>query len=98
MAGGGLKRMSGCSRVGRVGSVMRRSSNLRQFALGADRRVLLLRTAFCAVSIAVLTTVFAAPAPALDSSDQRPNSPSAQLPIFKNPRAALQAGLESYHA
>lgn len=41
---------------------------------------------------------FAVPAPALDGADQRLTSPTAQLPMFKDPRAALRAGLESYHA
>ena len=49
-------------------------------------------------AVAALMTVFAAPAPALDSSEQRQVSPSAQLPMFKDPRAALRAGLERYHA
>ncbi len=45
--------------------------------------------------VAILLVAFAAPAPALDGADQRLTSPTAQLPMFKDPRAALRAGLES---
>lgn len=50
------------------------------------------------VSVGFLIMAFAAPAPALDASEPRAVSATAPLPIFKDPQAALQAGLESYHA
>ncbi|HXY58354.1 MAG TPA: tetratricopeptide repeat protein [Methylocystis sp.] len=76
--------------VGRVGSVMKGAFQERTRARSVAQRV---------AALAALMTVFAAPAPALDSSDQRPTSPSStQLPMFKDPRAALRAGLERYHA
>ncbi|MGA8171642.1 MAG: tetratricopeptide repeat protein [Methylocystis sp.] len=46
----------------------------------------------------MLLMAFAVPAPALDGADQRLTSSTAQLPMFKDPRAALRAGLENYHA
>ena len=46
----------------------------------------------------MLVTAFVEPAPALDAP-RRPRSAETQpLPMFKDPRAALRAGLESYHA
>lgn len=50
-----------------------------------------------AASFAMLVTAFVAPAPALDAPSARAPE-TTPLPIFKNPRAALRAGLESYHA
>ncbi|WP_457798404.1 tetratricopeptide repeat protein [Methylocystis sp. S23] len=50
-----------------------------------------------AASFAMLVTAFVDPAPALDAPSAR--APETKpLPMFKNPRAALRAGLESYHA
>ncbi|MCX7898613.1 MAG: sel1 repeat family protein [Methylocystis sp.] len=44
-------------------------------------------------------TAFAVPAPALDVPTSAPTASDAQpLTMFKNPSAALRAGLESYHA
>lgn len=52
-----------------------------------------------AASAAMLLTAFAAPAPALDATKaDSAAAASKPLPMFKNPRAALRAGLESYHA
>lgn len=45
----------------------------------------------------MLVTAFVDPAPALDAASARPPE-TTPLPMFKNPRAALRAGLESYHA
>ncbi|HEY8160901.1 MAG TPA: tetratricopeptide repeat protein [Methylocystis sp.] len=45
----------------------------------------------------MLVTAFVAPAPALDAPAARAPA-TTPLPMFKNPRAALRAGLESYHA
>jgi uncharacterized protein len=50
-----------------------------------------------AASFAMLVTAFVAPAPALDAPAARAPE-TTPLPMFKNPRAALRAGLESYHA
>lgn len=68
------------------------------FARRAARPDAALRVARRVAAVGALMTVFTAPAPALDSSEQRPISPTAQLPMFKNPRAAVQAGLERRHA
>lgn len=38
------------------------------------------------------------PAPALDAAGAQTAEPATPLPMFKDPRAALRAGLESYHA
>ena len=51
-----------------------------------------------ATSLGLLLTAFAAPAPALDSPRATAKADSQPLPMFKDPRAALRAGLESYHA
>jgi TPR repeat protein len=51
----------------------------------------------CAASFAMLVTAFVDPAPALDAPAARAPE-TTPLPMFKNPRAALRAGLESYHA
>ncbi len=45
----------------------------------------------------MLTTALVGPAPALDAPTARAPE-TTPLPIFKNPRAALRAGIESYHA
>jgi hypothetical protein len=50
-----------------------------------------------AASFAMLVTAFVEPAPALDAPAARAPE-TTPLPMFKNPRAALRAGLESYHA
>ncbi len=62
------------------------------------RRRAIFSAAFGALCTAILVTTFSAPAPALDSADQRMTSPTAQLPMFKDPQSALRAGIESYHA
>jgi TPR repeat protein len=51
-----------------------------------------------AASLGMLVTAFVAPAPALDAPRATAKAESQTLPIFKDPRAALRAGLESYHA
>ncbi len=51
-----------------------------------------------AMSLAALLTAFAAPAPALDSPRVTARADAQPLPMFKDPRSALRAGLESYHA
>lgn len=51
-----------------------------------------------AASLAMLVTAFVDPAPALDAPAARSAPESTPLPIFKDPRAALRAGIESYHA
>jgi TPR repeat protein len=57
-----------------------------------------------AASVAALAAGFVAPAPALDAADARKAAPATaplpmfKDPIFKDPKAALRAGLESYHA
>jgi hypothetical protein len=68
----------------------------RFFAFGARRRGK--AVSLGGAGVAILLMAFAVPAPALDGADQRLTSPTAQLPMFKDPRAALRAGLESYHA
>ncbi len=61
-----------------------------------SRRVTLPAILF-ATSFAMFVTAFVDPAPALDAPTARAPETSP-LPMFKNPRAALRAGLESYHA
>jgi len=51
-----------------------------------------------ATSLGMLVIAFVAPAPALDTPHAAAKGESHNLPIFKDPRAALRAGLESYHA
>jgi hypothetical protein len=70
----------------------------RFFAFGAPRRGKAVSFSLGGAGVAILLMAFAVPAPALDGADQRLTSPTAQLPMFKDPRAALRAGLESYHA
>ncbi|WP_424360496.1 tetratricopeptide repeat protein [Methylocystis parvus] len=48
-------------------------------------------------SCVMFVTAFVEPAPALDAPTARAPE-TTPLPMFKNPRAALRAGLESYHA
>ena len=50
-----------------------------------------------ASSLALLVTGFVAPAPALDAPDAR-KATTTPLTMFKDPRAALRAGIDSYHA
>ncbi|MBI1868602.1 MAG: sel1 repeat family protein [Methylocystis sp.] len=50
------------------------------------------------VSVALLAIAFLAPAYALDASEPRTAPATAPLSMFKDPRAALREGLESYHA
>jgi TPR repeat protein len=49
-----------------------------------------------AASFAMFVTAFVDPAPALDAPAARAPE-TTPLPMFKNPRAALRAGLETYH-
>jgi TPR repeat protein len=48
--------------------------------------------------VAMLGLALVDPAPALDAASSQTAEPTAPLPMFKDPRAALRAGLESYHA
>ena len=48
--------------------------------------------------VAMLGLALVDPAPALDAASGQASETAAPLPIFKDPRAALRAGLESYHA
>ena len=77
---------------------MTRPFQISLFALGAQRHGMALGYILGGAWVAILLVAFAAPAPALDGADQRLTSPTAQLPMFKDPRAALRAGLESYHS
>jgi uncharacterized protein len=61
------------------------------------RRSALPATLFVA-SFAMFATAFVEPAPALDAPSATRAPETSPLPMFKNPRAALRAGLESYHA
>ena len=72
----------------------------RMFSTGAARgkNGAALGACLAAASFSLLVLGFALPAPALDASGARAPDASAPLPMFKNPRAALRAGLESYHA
>lgn len=58
----------------------------------------LLPTCLLAASFGLLLTAFVAPAPALDSPRAAAEAGAQPLSMFKDPRAALRAGLESYHA
>lgn len=51
-----------------------------------------------ATSLTLLVTAFVAPAPALDAPVAGAAHQTSPLPMFKDPRAALRAGIESYHA
>jgi TPR repeat protein len=69
--------------------------------LGLSAAIVSGRTArvalFCLGGL-LLSPLLSAPAPALDAQDARATAAaSTPLPIFKDPRAALRAGLESYH-
>jgi TPR repeat protein len=57
-----------------------------------------LSTCLLAASLGVLLTALVGPAPALDSPRATAKAESGPLTMFKDPRAALRAGLESYHA
>jgi TPR repeat protein len=57
-----------------------------------------LSSCLLAASLAMLVTALVEPAPALDAPDARKSQATTPLPMFKDPRAALRAGLESYHA
>ncbi len=57
-----------------------------------------LPTCLMAASFVVLVTAFVAPAPALDSPRETARADHQTLTMFKDPRTALRAGLESYHA
>jgi TPR repeat protein len=65
--------------------------------LGRNKRATLPICLFAA-SLGMLVTAFVAPAPALDAPRAAAKAESQTLPIFKDPRAALRAGLESYHS
>jgi TPR repeat protein len=63
---------------------------------GARRAVL--TVALGGAALWALAPAFIAPAPALDARDQRKSAAASPLPMFKDPQAALRAGIESYHA
>ncbi|MFY9629188.1 MAG: tetratricopeptide repeat protein [Methylocystis sp.] len=88
----------GACRVKEIESIMIGPFEDIVSAAGAGRRKAVISLAICGLSFTILLTLFSAPAPALDGADQRMTSPTAQLPMFKDPRTALRAGLESYHA
>jgi len=67
------------------------SNGRRVLPRGGSAAALLFAASFLALTGAV------APAPALDV-ETRKAAASAPLPMFKDPRAALRAGIESYHA
>jgi TPR repeat protein len=67
-------------------------------AVSRPRRRAIASVAQAGAIALTLASVFAAPAFALDTPEQRPNSAKAPLPMFKDPQAALRSGLESYHA
>lgn len=50
------------------------------------------------MGVSLLAFAFVAPAASFDASEPRRASATTPLPMFKDPKAALQAGLESYHA
>ncbi|PPD46480.1 MAG: hypothetical protein CTY15_00155 [Methylocystis sp.] len=70
--------------------------DVRSTASQAFRRAGL-QAGLLAASLAMLVTAFVDPAPALDAPAAR-SPETTPLPMFKNPRAALRAGIESYHA
>lgn len=57
-----------------------------------------LSTVLLTVSVAMLAIALVDPAPALDAAASQTPARTVPLPMFKDPRAALRAGLESYHA
>ncbi|TLG75667.1 tetratricopeptide repeat protein [Methylocystis sp. B8] len=65
--------------------------------LGRNKRATLPICLFAA-SLGMFVMAFVAPAPALDAPRANAKAESQTLPIFKDPRAALRAGLESYHS
>lgn len=66
----------------------------------APRRVrrAIITAVLCSATVWFLAPAFVASAPALDAHDQHNASQAAPLPMFKDPQAALRAGIESYHA
>ncbi len=78
--------------------MMGRSAHRDMFVAASQRvrRAALPATLFAA-SFAMFVGAFVEPAPALDAPAARAPE-TTPLPMFKNPRAALRAGLESYHA
>lgn len=69
----------------------------KAFAEPHRRRRATLPLCLLGASVAMLVTAFGAPAPALDAPG-RSAPETTPLPMFRNPRAALRAGIESYHA
>lgn len=57
-----------------------------------------LTVCLAAASLGLLVTAFVEPAPALDAADSQTAARTAPSPMFKDPRAALRAGLESREA
>lgn len=57
-----------------------------------------LSTVLLTAGVAMLGLALVDPAPALDAAGAQTAEPATPLPMFKDPRAALRAGLESYHA
>lgn len=82
-----------------VGSVMVGSSQNRLIDVAAHKlRRAALPLTLAATSLTMLVTAFVAPAPALDAPAAGAGRQTTPLPMFKDPRAALRAGIESYHA
>lgn len=57
-----------------------------------------LSTVLLTASVAMLAIALVDPAPALDATASQTPDRTAPLQMFKDPRAALRAGLESYHS
>jgi TPR repeat protein len=71
---------------------------MAQRNVGANARRGPLSTVLLTAGVAMLGLALVDPAPALDVAAGQTAAPTAPLPMFKDPRAALRAGLESYHA
>ncbi len=69
---------------------MKRPFQISLFAFRAQRHGMALGYILGGAWVAILLVAFAAPAPALDGADQRLTSPTAQLPMFKDPRAKCE--------
>jgi hypothetical protein len=83
----------------KVGSAMIGSTREKvKFAAPHYGRRVTLSACLLATSVAMLVTALVDPAPALDAPAPSAAAETRPLPMFKDPRAALRAGLDSYHA